>query len=172
MEQHLHLLIEYKDGKPLREPVHVESLGDGRFKILYTPGFVEGIAAGDEIKLTGEDGAFEIIRRGGNIAVKLFARESVMPFRNELHESAVQLGGSLDGAIERGMSFTFPLSTGFATIEKFFNTWVETHEGWTWYYGNIYDLKDGHTPLGWWNAAEPKSGFAGLWARITGKHSK
>jgi hypothetical protein len=61
-----------------------------------------------------------------------------------------QLGGSQDGAIERGLAFTIPVSAGFAAVEAVFNAWVAEHAGWEWHYGNVYDPADGVTPLGWW----------------------
>lgn len=149
-ERHLMLLIEYRQGRPLREPVHAADLGEGMFRLLYTPGMVQGIAADDEFRLIGEDGAFEIIRRGGNLAVQVFSREPVAPQRAELIDRVAQLGGRLDGAIERGLAFTIPVSVGFAAVEAVFNRWVDEHAGWEWYYGNVYDPADGVTPLGWW----------------------
>lgn len=120
-EQHLLLLIEYRDGQPLKEPVHVQVLGPGAYRLLYSPGFVQGIAAGDEFRLPGEDGAFEVTRRGGNLAIQLFSLEPVAPFQAELAEQVQRLGGTLDGAIERGLVFTVPVSAGFPAVETLFN---------------------------------------------------
>jgi hypothetical protein len=150
-EHHLHLLIEYRQGRPLREPVHVEEIGGGVYRLLYSPGFVQGLAAGDDFRLIGDDGSFEVTRRGGNLAVQVFSAESVAPFRAELVERVTGLGGTLDGAIEQGLSFTVPISVGFRAIEAVFDQWVAEHAGWEWYFGNVYDPADGVTPLGWWN---------------------
>ena len=59
-EEHLLLLIEYRHGLPLKEPVHAESVGRGTYRLLYTPGLIQGIAAGDEFRLVGDDGSFEV----------------------------------------------------------------------------------------------------------------
>lgn len=149
-EQHLLLLIEYQQGQPLKEPVHVEEVNRGVFRLLYTPGFVQGIAAGDEFRLIGGDGAFEVTRRGGNLAVQVFSSHPVAPLRDELAAQVSRLGGALDGAVEQGLAFTIPVSAGFAAVEAVFNTWVAEHPGWVWYFGNVYDPADGITPLGWW----------------------
>ena len=149
-ERHLLLLIEYRQGQPIKEPVHVEEIGDGLFRLLHSPGFVRGIAAGDEFRSVGADGAFEVIRRGGNLAVQVFSAEAVEPLRAELTERVARLGGSLDGAIERGLAFTVPVSAGFPAVEAVFNRWVAEHPGWEWYFGNVYDPVDGVTPLRWW----------------------
>lgn len=151
-EQHLLLLVEYRQGQPLREPVHVAALGDGVFRLLYTPGFVQGLAAGDEFRLVGTDGAFAVTRRGGNLAVQVFADELVALHQADLVAQVARLGGSLDGAIERGLAFTVPLAAGFPAVERVFDTWVAAHPGWEWSFGNVYDPTDGVTPLGWWNS--------------------
>jgi hypothetical protein len=150
MSQHILLRIENPEGRPLKEPVHVENLGDDMFRLLYSPGLVLGIAAGDEFRLLGDDGAFEVTRRGGNLAIQVYCTSSVPPHQAELEERVAQLGGTLDGSIDRGLAFTIPVTAGFAAIEAIFNTWVASHEGWDWYYGNVYDPVDGITPLCWW----------------------
>jgi len=155
---HLLLLIEYADGRPLREPVHVEALGGWRYRLRYSPGFVRGIAAGDEFRLVdGEDGAFEVVRRAGNVAVQVYCAGPVAPDRAELEGLVAAAGGVLDGGVERGLVFTFPVSVGFAVIERVFDGWVRSHVGWAWYYGNVYDPADGVTPLNWWVGAEDSS---------------
>lgn len=149
-ERHLLLLIEYADGRPLQEPVHAEEVGGEVFRLLYSPGFVQGIAAGDEFRLLGADGAFEVVRRGGNLAVQVFSDEAVAPRQAELAGRVARLGGTLDGAIEQGLAFTVPVTAGFPAVEALFDGWVAEHPGWEWCFGNVYDPADGVTPLGWW----------------------
>ena len=150
-EQHLLLLVEYRNDRPLKEPVHAQPLGHGAYRLLYAPGLVQGIAAGDEFRLVGDDGKFEVTRRSGNLAVQLFSREPLAPFRQELATQVQRLGGTLDGGVERGLAFTVPVSVGFAAVESLFNSWVAEHPGCEWYFGNVYDPADGVTPLGWWS---------------------
>jgi hypothetical protein len=146
-EQHISLAVHGRSG---REPVHVEALDRGRYRLLHSPGLVVGVAAGDEIELLDEVGHFKVVRRAGNIAVQLFAREPVQPFRDELAAAVREaLSGSLDGGIERGLVFTIPASAGFAAIEAFFDDFVKTHRETEWMYGNVYDPDTG-SPLGWW----------------------
>ncbi len=149
-EHHLLLLIEYRQGQPLHEPVHVEAIGSGVYRLLYSPGFVQGIAAGDEFRLVGNDGAFEVLRRGGNLCIQVFCTEPVAPLQPELTRRLADLGGTLDGAIERGLAYTIPVSAGFSAVEAVLNAWTDEHESWEWYYGNVYDPVDGETPLRWW----------------------
>ena len=151
-EHHLLLFVDLVNGKAAKEPVHVAGLADGRFRLLYSPGLVQGIAAGDEFRLLDDDGRFEVTSRSGNLAIQVFSPVRVDELRDELVARVVRLGGRLDGAIERGLAFTVPIATGFAAIEEVFNGWIEEHAGWEWHYGNVYKTSDGVTPLNWWLA--------------------
>jgi hypothetical protein len=111
---------------------------------------VQGIAAGDEFRLVDPDGAFEVVRRSGNLAVQVYSRKAVAPVKEELTQAVERLGGNLDGCIERGMVFTIPVRAGFRAIEAVFNKCVADHPEMEWYYGNVYDPRDGKTPLNWW----------------------
>jgi hypothetical protein len=148
--QHVRLLVDYRDGKPSVEPVHAVELSDGRFRLLYSPGFVQGIAAGDEFRLLDEPGAFEVTRRSGNVAVQVFGSEPLAPLAEGLVRGVAELGGVLDGQIERGMVFTIPVVAGFPAIEAVFNEFVSSHPKTEWLFGNVYDPTDGVTPLNWW----------------------
>src|SRR5262249_14281361 len=131
---HLLLLVEYRGGEPVKEPVHAERVGERGFRLLHSPGLVQGTAAGDEVRLVGDDGAFEVTSRAGNLAVRVFSTAPVAPFRAELAERVARLGGWLDGGVERGLVFTVPVAAGFPAIESVFNRWVEDHPGWEWYF--------------------------------------
>lgn len=150
--KHLNLLIEYRRGKPVFEPVHVELLADGIFRLLYSPGLVLGIAAGDEFRLVGQSGEFEITKRSGNLAIQVFSENSVYDIKEEFEASVKTIGGTLDGCVENGMVFTLPLDAGFQEIENLFNSLISKKDGVNWYYGNVYDPKDGVTPLNWWQS--------------------
>jgi hypothetical protein len=150
VERHLLLLVEMVNGRPVKEPVHVRDLGGGRFGMLYSPGLVQGMAAGDEFRLLDDEGRFEVLSRAGNLAVQIFSEQPVATVRDELVRRVAELRGWLDGAIERGLVFTIPVAAGFAAVEAVFNGWVAEHAGWEWYYGNVYSTADGVTPLNWW----------------------
>jgi hypothetical protein len=166
-ETHLQLFVEVVNGKAVREPVHVADLGEGRFRLLYSPGFVQGIAAGDEFRLVDADGRFDVIARGGNLVVQMFSREAVRESQTELVARVGRLDGTLDGAIEQGLSFTIPLAVGFPAIESLFNEWVEAHSAWTWHYGNVYSTIDLTTPLNWWLPPRSDEGSAENFAHGT-----
>lgn len=134
------------------EPVEVEQLPDERYRVLYSPGFVEGLAAGDVIQLTDlKLGHFEVVRRGGNLAVKFAARSSVAAAIPGISSGLEVLGGRLDGAIEKAAVWTVPASVGFEPIERVMSAAVAQMPTSEWWYGNVYDELG--KPLGWWEKA-------------------
>jgi hypothetical protein len=74
--------------------------------------------------------------------------------RQVLVPLAEQLGGRLDGEAAGSnnsmLVITFPVRAGFAAIEKLMAKAKTISPGCEWSYGNVYDLKDGVTPLNWW----------------------
>jgi hypothetical protein len=46
--------------------------------------------------------------------------------------------------------FTVPVSAGFGAVEAAFDGYVRRQPGAEWYFGNVYDERDGMTPLNWW----------------------
>jgi hypothetical protein len=150
VNHHIELLIEYRDGRPQREPVHAESIGQNAFRLQFSPGFVQGIATGDEFTLQGTDGAFHVTRRAGNLAIQLFSSSSIGPLMEELRALAVSLGGTVDGNIDRAAVLTVPVAAGFPRIEAALSELCNRHAGLEWYFGNVYDSLDGVTSLRWW----------------------
>ena len=134
------------DGSPRLEPVHAEPLGGLRFRLANSPGWTYGVAAGDVVERTDELGGFKLIRRSGNIAVRVFSTSSLRAEHIETLESEVRerLGGWCDGQLEdRARVFTIPASTDVERIEALFDSFVrhvaiatDTVE---WEYGNLQD---------------------------------
>lgn len=143
MEEHVYLRVE-PDGV---EPVHIERIGH-RMRVLYTPGLVYGVAAGDEIEV-GERGEFQVVSRGDNLAVRVLCADGVSSFAQELEEQVTsQLGGRLDGRVRNGLAFTVPVKAGFKRIEDVFCALEESHTGVLWEFGNVFDSEG--KELGWW----------------------
>jgi hypothetical protein len=151
MHSELHVNL-YVAGAPngATEPVHVELTRDGLYRVLYSPGLVEGIAAGDLIRLVGEDGRFEVVERGGNVSFTVSANP-IDELRAHLVRELAALGGVCDGSITNAAVFPVPVRVGFAAIERVINEAMAAHpnaDGW--WYGNVYG-EDGK-PLEWWTS--------------------
>lgn len=155
---HIHLRCGTRaDGSPRLEPVHAEPLGGLRFRIANSPGWTYGVAAGDEVERTDEQGGFKVIRRSGNLAVRLFSTAALPRDHIEALEAQVRerLGGWVDGGLEdRARVFTIPATAGFQEIEALFDPFVRDASIATgtveWEYGNVHD--DTGAPLGGSNA--------------------
>lgn len=143
-EVHVELAIR---GSEEFEPVHTERIGSNLFRVLYSPGLVYGVAAGDEIELL-PDKTFRVVHHGFNLAVRVLSPNGVAEFTSDLTEKVEWLGGTLDGRVENGLSFTIPLSAGFGAIERVFGEAVRTYAGLLWEYGNVYDSEGNE--MGWW----------------------
>ncbi|HEU4406808.1 MAG TPA: DUF4265 domain-containing protein [Polyangiaceae bacterium] len=125
------------------------------FRLVHSPGLVEGLAAGDEFSVHKARPGYKVIRRGGNLCLWFFTtlttverdRERAAP---ELVKDVEALGGYLDGGTRRSLVFTIPASAGFENVERVFEAAKARHSGSIWSYGNVYDPEDGVTPLNWW----------------------
>jgi hypothetical protein len=137
------------------EQLDVEILDGGRYRLIHSPGLVEGLAAGDVVELVAtERTGFRVIHRGGNLCVWLIF-ENKNDFNrareDRVHEEVKRIGGRLDGGTHRSFIFTVPVSVGFPAVERVFDDTVHRLNGTAWFYGNVYDPIDGETPLNWWS---------------------
>jgi Domain of unknown function (DUF4265) len=139
----------------IEEAVPAEMLSAGRYRLLASPGLVEGVAAGDELELdNAEPARFRILRRGGQLCIWVYVPEPPPPGTDErLSSTAVTLGGYLDGGNARLRILTVPVDAGFAQVEAELNAAVAELHGSSWAYGNVYDPHDADRPLGWWDTA-------------------
>jgi hypothetical protein len=137
------------DGTPFYESVLVEPRGERRYRVLASPGLLEGVAAGDEIELTDEEPGYRVLARGGNVCVQFHWDGDIQRCERELLPKIEALGGWIDGGTSRLIVFTIPASAGFPAIEAVFATVAADYPGCAWLYGNVYDPVDG-TPLNWW----------------------
>ena len=138
------------DGEPFFEEVPVAPLGGDRYRILASPGLLDGLAAGDVFDRRS-DGTYEVVERSGNLCVQVWHPDVDVRDRvdAELLPGAIALEGWLDGRTEGSTVLTFPLSAGFPRIERLLDDWVDATDGATWSFANAY-AEDGRTPLRWW----------------------
>lgn len=137
---------EKTSGERVDEEVLVEEVGEGRWRLVASPGIAQGIAADDVIELDEAKRA-RPVSRGRNLAIHVFAPAD---HGDELLAPMSALGGRRDGQTESLTVYTVPVDAGFAAIESVLAEFVRSHPAAEWYYGNVYD-EDGVTPLLWWN---------------------
>ena len=139
--------------QPVFENLTVELLNADteEVRLLKSPLLTRNLAAGDKIRPTNpERGEYDLIERSGNLSIRVFCRGELDSLANTLTPEIEKLGGSLDLQTERALVYTIHCSIGFKQIEEIFNDACDAFDESMWLYGNVYDDKDGKTPLGWW----------------------
>jgi hypothetical protein len=138
------------------ENVPAHNLGDNTWLLLRSPLYALQLAAGDTIRITNETGEFEVIARGGNVAVQFYLAEcesgdsqATASVARKMAPEIKALGGRMDGQTAGLIVYTIPIAAGFPAIEKLFETATDEFPGAQWQYSNVYDQKTGE-PLRWW----------------------
>ena len=154
MDDYVRLRIqEPANNPPSYETVPARKDGDALYELKNSPGMALGAAAGDLVRIADDDGAFEVVRRSGNVAVQCFVAKLSSSARaraaSVLETELESLGGWLDGGSARVMIYTVPVAAGLDAISERFEAVAQAYRGFVWMYGNVYDV-DGHTPLNWW----------------------
>ncbi len=138
------------DGSPVVERVPAIEQEDSSLVLVRSPGFIKGIAKGDQIKINKEDHSFEIVKRSGNLCIRIFAKQNLEKIIEDIAPLIEKMGGELDHENERMSVFSIHVSCGFTDIEKILNDHIGDETDSAWFYGNVYDPRDGVTPLNWW----------------------
>lgn len=151
-EQHDHVGLlagRRKDGSPFIEMIPARRVGQDLYEVLGTPGIAQGCAQGDEI-LVRPDGTHSVQRRGGNVALHVYTRDSFAPQDlDALRAAFAPLAGFVEApANGRFAVVTIPVSSGFPAIEASIETWVAGRDDVEWNFGNVYD--ETGRPLDWW----------------------
>lgn len=140
-----------------REVLEVDRAEDDSLRLLHSPAYVHGIAAGDCIELAEDEATgFRVLSRSGMLAVVFSVREQTTEAEatcSVLDAWVVGVGGSVDGGPRRLHVYSIPVSVGFDEIERRFDIASASIAGADWWYGNVYDLS-GETELGWWHSSQ------------------
>lgn len=126
-----------------------------RYRLLYSPGVVEGVAKGDVIEFNDTDPkGFTVVSRSGLLCVWFFFEEQGRnrgPDGDAVRAAVEDLGGECDGGGNTNLVFSIPFAVGFAAIESLMDELVARYPGATWMYGNVYDPWNDFKPLDWWD---------------------
>jgi hypothetical protein len=125
-------------GAARHERVPAEDLGDGRYRLINSPGMVLGVAAGDEV-LLGLDGVFEVDKRGGNVAIQIVCDEvgDGVALRASLIQMLLPLGAWLDGDAGAALVYTVPQVAGVAAIVGAMEAVNAEFPALVWMFGNV-----------------------------------
>lgn len=140
-----------KSGEPFFEDLLAEPLGGSSFRLLRSPGFLGGFAAEDECEYDNKTGKLTLLKRGGNVNVQYFREGPISEVEEFAHRRLGELGGRVDGSYrDRLLIITVPVAVGFPRIEAILKEMEATFPGSGWSFANVYDPRDGLTPLNWW----------------------
>lgn len=140
-----------------RERLEVEAVSPQRFRLLFSPALVQGLAAGDVFEVDDDSPlGFRVIERGGNLCVWLIlpmlirGESSLPPDVIAVRKSVEALGGRLDGGTASTIVFTIPISAGFPAVERLFINATRSITNSHWAFGNVFDPLNPSVPLNWW----------------------
>ncbi|GLS28267.1 DUF4265 domain-containing protein [Marinibactrum halimedae] len=139
------------DGQPVVERLQVQVLDDDSCRLVKSPVFVKGVASGDVVKLVPNSQEFEVVKRAGNLCIRVFSRDDIEALGEAITPHLEKLGGELDHENPRFLVYSIHVSCGFQQIEAIFNDALSQFPNSQWLYANVYDPNDGTTPLNWWN---------------------
>jgi len=154
--QTLALVAGYRpDGEAIMERLSVEVVADAKtadeYRLLKSPGFLRGLAAGDRILFPArKEAGFEMLKRSGNLSIRVLRKDDLDAVAQVLSPELELLDGSLDQQTLRLLVYSIHVSIGFQTLEILLDRIIGQFPGTVWYYGNVYDPADGVTPLDWW----------------------
>jgi hypothetical protein len=138
------------DGEPVFEKVAVRNQDPGIYLLLHSPAFVRGLARGDQFELISRrSGRFKVLRRAGNIAVRVYCKTDSAMLDATLTPQVTQLEGRRDVKSLYLLVYSLPVQAGFDSIESVFDQVISGSADANWNYGNVYDEHSGE-PLLWW----------------------
>lgn len=155
---YLELAVDGDGNEGRFEGVPAVPEGEGRYKVLASPGFAPGVAAGDVIEMIPDQrGRFTVVTRSGNLCVQVFFLNEDMEDRKRVLDRTTALvrsiGGWLDGGKDAKTShlivYTIPVSVGLSEVERVMAEISIEPTFASWMFGNVY-ADDGVTPLNWW----------------------
>ncbi len=137
-------------GKPVVERLQVKVNDDDTCQLVKSPAFVKGLASGDTIKFEADSSEFSVVKRSGNLSIRVISRGDIYALSDKLTPELEKLGGELDTETPRLLVYSIHVSCGFTAIESILKRYLGGEADCTWNYGNVYDPRDGQTPLNWW----------------------
>jgi hypothetical protein len=141
------------EGEPVFEQIEVSAVEGTKdeFRLLKAPAFVRGLARGDRIRFPARtELGGELLQRSGNLTVRVFRKHNIDAAEQMLTPEFELLDGTLDQHSTGLLVYSIHVSIGFQMIELLMDKALGQFSGLVWYYGNVYDPKDGATPLNWW----------------------
>lgn len=148
-------VLDRDDSVATYEVLEVEPLDATTVRLLHSPAYVHGVAAGDVIVLDPDEiTGFRVRERSRLLALVLAlpSPDVKPPALQAVTDWVHSVGGRLEGGPPRLYVFSIPLTAGFASVETRFDAAVAAIDGAGWWYNNVYD-RSGEQLLEWWGPA-------------------
>lgn len=152
-------ICHVREGCELKSEVsEVQRIGENQYRLLYSPGVVEGVARGDVIEICHDDPkGFRVIHRSRFLCVWFYFQDAGSnrgAEGDQVRRAVERAGGVCDGGGNTHLIFSIPVSKGFPAVEALFDGLASQYAGSSWCYGNVYDPWNHFEPLGWWDETE------------------
>lgn len=140
-------------GQAVFEKVRAEIVSDESYRALHSPLFVRGLARHDLFTMArGGGGRFTLKEHSGFLALRLFRREHIDQVDEWLSPQVEKLDGIRELRSPNALVYSLHVNIGFSAVETLFDNAASQFMDCMWYYGNVYDPRDGTTPLNWWDS--------------------
>jgi Domain of unknown function (DUF4265) len=111
---------------PVHEELQALEVKQGIFRLLSSPGLALNMAKNDLIAIPAYDQPAQVLERGGNFCIHIYADAISSEERSALEQQVERaLGGSVDGVFEGNMSISVPATAGMERIREFFDAFTE-----------------------------------------------
>lgn len=149
----VHIYVANSDDGPVFEQLHVREIEKDTYELLSSPGLALNLAREDIFRIKDKHAHPEVLKRGGNFCIHIYADElspeNIICLENDV---VSQLNGTLDGRFEGNLTLAVPARNGMDKIADVFDAFREK-TGVQWYFANIYkniDDDEDETLLNWW----------------------
>ncbi|MEI7251924.1 DUF4265 domain-containing protein [Pectobacterium versatile] len=148
----VHVYVADNDG-PTFEVLPVREIEKDTYELLSSPGLALNLARGDIFRIQDKHAHPEVLQRGGNFCIHIYADYLPPEDITRLeHDVVSQLNGTLDGVYQANLTLAVPARNGMDKIADVFDAFREK-TGVQWYFANIYkniDDDEDETLLNWW----------------------
>ncbi|AOR60351.1 DUF4265 domain-containing protein [Pectobacterium parmentieri] len=149
----VHIYVANNDDGPVFEQLPVREIEKETYELLSSPGLALNLARGDIFRIKGKHTHPEVLKRGGNFCIHIYADELPPEDITRLEDEVLsQLNGTLDGIFEGNLTLAVPARNGMDKIADVLDAFREK-TGIEWYFSNIYkniDDDEDETLLYWW----------------------
>lgn len=101
------------DDEPVFEVLPVREIEKDTYELLSSPGLALNLARGDIFRIKDKHAHPEILKRGGNFCIHIYAdelpSEDIASLENDV---ARQLNGTLDGVFQGNLTLAVPARNG------------------------------------------------------------